>query len=91
MNTTETEFDLYYDRYFDDIEGHIEMLNIELSITEDDSEHADDLRARIAYLEERAAAGDAFVANDESSFTWNSLPTYSEQEAREKFHEWWDN
>ena len=90
---TQNDFETYWDRYFDDIEGHIEMLNIELSITEDDSEHADDLRQRIAYLEERAAAGDAYVDNDitRSPTAWKTLPTFTEQEAREKFIEWWDN
>ena len=83
------EFDIYWDRYFDDLEGHIEMLNIELSITED-SEHADDLRERIAYLKERMTAGDAYIDNDISASpdAWKTLATFTEEEAREKYQEW---
>ena len=87
---TQNEFDTYWDRYFDDLEGHIEMLNIELSITEPESEHADDLRAHILYLEERAAAGDAYIDNDISASpgAWKTLATFTEEEARVKYREW---
>ena len=83
------EFDLYYDRYFDDIEGHIEMLNIELETTEPESEHADDLKERIAHLKERMTAGDAYVDNDitRSIDAWKTLPTFTEEEARAKYQE----
>ena len=90
QNTTEQEFDLYWDRYFDDIEGHIEMLNIELDTTEPDSEHADYLRERIAYLKDRMTAGDAYVDNDTTASpnAWKTLATYTEAEARAKYREW---
>ena len=90
QNTTEQEFDLYHDRYFDDIKGHIEMLNIELDTTEPESEHADALRDRIEYLEDRVTAGDAYVDNDftASPDAWKTLATFTEEEAREKYQEW---
>ena len=90
QNTTEQEFDLYHDRYFDDIEGHIEMLNIELDTTEPESEHADDLKECIAHLKEQMTAGDAYVDNDTTASpdAWKTLATFTEEEAREKYQEW---
>ena len=92
QNTTEQEFDLYWDRYFYDIDGHIEILNIELEATEPDSEHAEALRERITYLKERMTAGDVYVDNDitRSIDAWKTLSTFTEQEALEKFKEWDD-
>ena len=86
----ESEFDMYRDQYVDDIEGHIEMLTIELSIIEPESDHADDLRERIKYLKERMIVGDAYVDNDITSSpnAWKTLATYTEAEARDKFQEW---
>ena len=91
-NTTEQEFNLYWDRYFDDIEGYIEMLNRELEVTESESERADDFKEHIAYLKERMIAGDVYVDNDTtvSPDAWKTLPTFTEQEAMEKFKEWDD-
>ena len=88
--TQHQEFDLYHDRYFDDIEGHIEMLNTELEATEPESEHADALRERIEHLKERMAAGDAYVDNDTTASpdAWKTLATFTEEEARAKYKEW---
>ena len=68
------------------------MLNIELETTESESEHADDLKERIAYLKERRAAGDVYVDNDitASPDALKTLQTFTEQEALEKFKEWDD-
>ena len=83
-----TGIDMY--AYFDDIEGHAEILQIELSITEPSSEHADALKDRIRYLQERITAGDAWVDNDTTASpdAWETLQTYTENEAIQQYKEW---
>ena len=84
---TKTEYEMH--RYFDDIEGHIETLEIEESISPD-SEHRDDLQERIAYLKKRMARGDKWVDNDTTASpdAWKTLQTYTETEARRQYREW---
>lgn len=75
--------------YFDDIEGHIEQLELEESL-QDDSEHRDALRERIEYLKERKKAGDVWVDNDTTASpdAWKTLATYTDEEARVQYREW---
>lgn len=85
--TQNTEIDT---AYFDDIEDHIEMLQTELSVTEDDSPHAEDLIARIEYLHLAESVGDKWVDNDATASpdAWKTLATYTEEEAISKQCEW---
>lgn len=75
--------------YFDDIDGHIEQLELEESL-QDDSEHRDALIERIEYLKERKKAGDVWVDNDTTASpdAWKTLETYTDEEAREQYREW---
>lgn len=87
--TTKNEFDIYADRYFDDIDGHIAQLELEESL-QDDSEHRDALQERIAHLKERKAAGEVWVDNDTTASpdAWKTLTTYTDAEAREQYRIW---
>ena len=84
---TKTEYDM--NRYFDDISGHIEMLEMEEGIS-CDSEHRDALRERIAYLKKRERRGDKWVDNDTTASpdAWKSLETYTTTDARRMYRKW---
>ena len=75
--------------YFDDIDGAIEMLEIEADVCMD-SEAEDEMRDRIDYLKKRKRAGDTWVDNDttKSPKAWKNLPTYNNKEALEAYLEW---
>ena len=84
MTTTE---DMH--KYFDDIEGHIEMLEDEASILDDCEKH-DALIERVAQLKELKDAGATWVDNDTtcSPDAWKTLTTYTDEEAREQYKIW---
>ena len=84
--TTQPE-DMY--AYFDDIEDHIEQLELEESIL-CDCGHRDALTDRIAYLKIRKTMGDTWVDNDRSASpgTWETLETFTETEAIEAYNQW---
>ena len=77
-------------RYFFDIDGHIEALQIDLDISESDSDHADALIDRIKYLKNRRNAGYLWVDNDTMTAidAWKNLEIYTQEEAEQKFDEW---
>jgi len=81
--------DIDMNRYFDDIEGAIEILEIEAEI-HPDSEHREAIHERIAYLKERQDAGDLYVDNDRTASpdAWKTLATYTEAEAISQYKIW---
>lgn len=83
------DFNKYAYEYFDDLEGHIEMLELEASLL-DDCIKLDEMNERIPYLKSRLAGGDLWIDNDITSSpdAWMSLETFTEEEAIEKFKEW---
>ena len=83
------DFGTYVNRYFDDLEVHIEILEDEASVSPD-SEHRDALGERIAYLAKCKVAGDVWVDNDfaASPDAWKTLTTYTDVEAREQYKIW---
>jgi len=81
----------YWDMYFDDLEGHIQLLENEMSLLEDCIKK-DELHERITHLKSRLLAGDLWIDNDitASPDKWKSLETFTEKEAVKKYHEWND-
>ena len=86
MTTTTTE-DM--SAYFDDIDGHIEMLEDEANIL-DDCEKLDALIERIAELKSLKRVGAKWVDNDTTASpdAWKTLMTYMDEEAREQYKIW---
>lgn len=83
----EFEKDAYF--YFNDIEGHIEILEDEADLLED-CVKKDEMIERIKYLKSRLEAGDLWIDNDTSSSpdAWKNLETFTEEEAMKKYEEW---
>ena len=85
----EAEMRRYWDMYFDDLKGHIELLEEEASLL-DDCIKLDEMNERIPYLKSRLAAGDIWIDNDISASPdkWKTLETFTDEEAVKKYHEW---
>ena len=83
------EMKRWFPAYFDDLAGHIEMLEDEASLL-DDCIKLDELNERIPYLKSRLAAGDIWIDNDVSASPdkWKTLETFTEAEAIVKYKVW---
>lgn len=75
--------------YFDDLEGHIEMLETESGVIPD-SEHRDALKERIVYLK---TLTDTWIDNDTTASpdAWKTLATFSDVAALEQYRKWTDD
>jgi hypothetical protein len=88
-NTETTNQDIC--AYFDDINDHIDQLELEESLQDgDDSEYSDALHERIVYLKKQEEYGAVWVDNDitASPDAWKDLETFTDMEARQKIKEW---
>jgi len=79
----------FWNAYFDDIEGHIEMLKDEAAIL-DDCEKRDELEERIEYLQIQLLEGKIWIDNDVSASPdkWKTLKTFSDAEAEVQYKVW---
>jgi len=75
--------------YFDDLEGHIEMLELEADVNPD-CEYEDALKERIAYLK---TLSDTWIDNDTTASpdAWKTLTTFTNVAALEQYRKWTDD